>query len=118
MLDLDASIGKDVVQLCAAIAQHLADQEPSMTLLGTPTTTEQRESMVSGSLQQALYRLLKRRLLCHPSVERVPFGVVVLVSLGTAPERQSKEGITEPSSFHRPLKILPVEMRRKLRIGI
>lgn len=117
-LDLDASIGKDVMQLGAAITQHLADQESSVALRGPPTTAEQCDSTILRTLQQTLYRLLKGRLPRHLSVERVPFGVVVLVPLGTASERLPKEGIADPSIFHCPLKILPVEMRRKLRIGI
>ncbi len=118
MLDLNAAIGEDVAQLGAVIAQHLADQEPTMALLRPSTAAEQCEAMIPAALQQALDGLLERRLRCHIAIQRMPGGIVLLVPLRTAPQRQAKEGIANPSLFDRRLKALSVEVRRKPRIGI
>jgi hypothetical protein len=117
-LDLDASVRKDVAQLSTVIAQHLANQEPPMAFLGPATAAEQCEPMIPAALQQALNSFLECRLGRHLAIQGMPGSVVLLVPLGTAPQCQPEEGIANPLPFNHRLKVLPIEMRRKPRIGI
>lgn len=117
-LNLDASVGKDVAQLGSAITQHLADQEPAMALSRSPTAAEQCKALIPTALQQALDGLLECRLRRHLAIQRMPSGIVLLVPLGTAPQRQSKKRVADPSLFYRRVKALSVEVGCKSRIGI
>lgn len=118
MLDFDTFVRKNVAQLGTVIAQDLADQEATMALLRLSTAAEQCEPMILSAFQQALDSPSKRRLRRHLAIQGMPGGIVLLVPLGTTPQRQAKKGITNASLFNCRLKPLPIELRRKPRIGV
>lgn len=75
------------MQLGAAVAEHLADQESAVAFLRPSATAQQSQPVIVSALKQAVDGLLERWLPRHLPVEGVPAGVVVLVALGTAAER-------------------------------
>ncbi|HKP91208.1 MAG TPA: hypothetical protein VJT75_14685 [Thermoleophilaceae bacterium] len=92
---LNAAIWEDVPELCAVLAQDLADEQPPVAAAWLATATHQREAMIPRTAEDATDCVLEIRLARHPVIEGVALGVVVPVVSGAAAQRATEEDIAD-----------------------
>ena len=91
VLDLDASVRKDVVQVGTTLAEYLADEQPAVAFIRLSAAAHDGEAMVAGAGEKPLDRRLECRLRRHFAVESVPTSVILVLPLRAPAERRTEE---------------------------
>jgi hypothetical protein len=100
----------------SSVGQNLANEQSAVAMTRISLAADQCDPVAMSTVNEALDGGPKRLLLGHRSVQRMSFGVVVLLVRWATPELCSEEQVADAALSYRGLELVAVEVRREPRV--
>jgi hypothetical protein len=114
---VQAAIAANVQHGMASLGEYTPNQQAAMAMGRVLFAAKQGDAIALDAGLKAGERFLEARFLAEMAIENVTSGVVALRVCRSAAEFRTQVEITEARLFQRALKMFPVILRRKFRIG-